>query len=116
MIADIPQYENLETYERGGTFHLDFESYRHLARTALGITHGLDAFMAIYKLPESHGAGLDIWSNERYLMISIDATANEISLFACGIDSAAPIPCLVVADNSAASWRRLGQIARKELA
>lgn len=109
----LPEYINVAENERGTSLGIDFDSYRHLARVALAIIRQEDWTMGIYRRPEE-GCGLDIFTE--MICLSILVTAKEVSLFTCPMDSAfGSAVCLLQAENSEKTWRRLLKLAKEEI-
>jgi hypothetical protein len=80
----LPLYVSPRADERGGTLGIDLESYKRLARTALAIIREDRLEMGLYRL--EGGCALDIFGQTRCLTILIDTSAQELSLFICGMD------------------------------
>jgi hypothetical protein len=113
-VETLPEYLSIGEQERGDSLGLDFDSYRHLACTALAIIKEERLTMGIYKVEA--GCALDIFGNRQCLTIEIDSAANEMSLFACPMN----VPfgnavCLLTVETSEKGWRRLLQMAREEI-
>jgi hypothetical protein len=112
-VETLPDYlPSLEPSERGKTFQISFETYRWLSRTALQIVRDLETEMAIYRLRDSKGAGLDIWGNQKCLSLRLDD--EQISLYSAELDGGG-VTCLLITANSADGWRQLGQVGRTEI-
>ena len=116
-IETLPEYLSLEEDERGDSLGLDWESYRYLARTALRITAGHEAMMGIYRLANGQGCALDLWfaGATDCLTIVVNFAENQLCLLSSPMDSAAGVSCLLNADNSDKSWRKLLRLARQEI-
>jgi hypothetical protein len=108
----LPAYLHLDAMAQAETVvGLDFETYRHLGRTALLIIKGVPGtMMGIYRIGDS-GCGLDIWFATHCLTILIDRQANILQLACSDLDLATPTICLLNTDNSKHSWQVLLQAA-----
>ena len=117
MITDQPpEYLQLTTAKRGHhLLGIDFETYRHLARTALAITTDLDdLFMGVYRLEQ--GCALDLFASKDCLTIVIDAAQEQLALWLCPMDApSAQAVCLLQVESSPEGWRQLGARAREEI-
>jgi hypothetical protein len=116
-LGTLPDYLNVEKWERGGSFSVPFETYRYLCRTASAVIHEIpNTTMAIYKLQDHPGCGLDIFSAQRYLCLEIDSENSQLSLFSCHLDSVSvPVPCILQTDLSPSGWQTLSKLARKRI-
>jgi hypothetical protein len=100
MSADLlPAYVDIASTETGLGLGLSFESYRFLARTALGIIEGLSVTMGTYKTP-SGCVALDIFSCDKLLTIEINSKLGSLALFACDLDSAEEPQCILSVGDS----------------
>ena len=116
MNTMLPNYIAVAPYEIGTSFNVSFFDYRWLARTALAVIQDHDdASMSIYKLPDSQGCGLDIWSTNCGLTIEIDSSLGVISLYHVDLDSTENPRCLLSLSSTENNWRQLGALARKEI-
>ena len=106
-----PQYLALTASERGHSLGLDFETYRHLAHTALAITQDRGFIMGIYRIEQ--GCALDIFALLHCLTIAIE---EQLSLWICPLD--APLGstvCRLQLPNTPQGWRKLLHSAREEI-
>ena len=84
-VETLPEYLNVSEGEQGDSLGIDFETYRHLARTALAIIREEFWTMGIYR--HSEGCGLDIFAERICLTILVDVSENRLSLFVCPLDT-----------------------------
>jgi hypothetical protein len=109
----LPTYLSLALSERGERLGIDFHTYRQLVHTVFGVIEPpLPSLMAIYRT--DCGCALDIFSSAKCLTLSINSTAKQLCLFSCDLDSTQE-RCLVSLSTSVEDWKRLGEIARKEI-
>ena len=113
-LETLPEYFTPPPQERGDSLGLDFETYRRLARTSLAIIKDRPLMMGLYRLED--GCGLDIFGKINCLTIVIDSAQDQLALFTCGMDAPfGSAVCLLSADTSEKSWRKLLRIAQREI-
>jgi hypothetical protein len=111
--TELPEYLTEIQRESIPSLNISWEDYRALARNALRITQMVPSTMGIYKT--GTGVALDIWSGRKCLTIRIDSDLNHICLLlAENIDSPETL-CILSLDNSEDDWRRLSDLARREI-
>jgi hypothetical protein len=112
MITTIPAYLPVDPYDRGSSLGISFEDYRCLARTALSMPRDT---MGIYKLG-SETCALDIYHGNRCLTIQVNSRLGHLCLLlSADLDSTDDPLCILSVGNSEDDWKRLGQIARKQI-
>jgi hypothetical protein len=100
-VETLPEYLNVSQNERGGSLPIDFETYHHLARTALAIIENERLTIGLYRLADGQGCALDVFGKSNCLTIVIQSSENRLFLYTCPMDSPfGGAVCLLKADNS----------------
>jgi hypothetical protein len=102
-VQTLPQYLSVSQDERGDSFGLSWDDYRHLARSALAIIQEERLTMGLYRFDQ--GAALDIFGESNCLTLVV--SENQ--------DSGAGAICLLTVDNCEEGWRKLVKLAREEI-
>jgi hypothetical protein len=111
----LPDYQIPVFDERGSRLSVTFQDYRELAGAALAITESVSSFMGIYRLAGHTGCGLDIWTKDCCLTITVDSSERQLCLLLLPDLDSVEQHCLLIASNSPSDWRQLAQLAREEI-
>jgi hypothetical protein len=116
MSETLPQFVSVSRYEQGNNLGISHSDYRSLARTWLCIVRDLNATTAASRLPGESGCCVHIWTRDRYLIITVDSSEQELGLFLyADLDAPDDPACIFTGSNSTQDWQLLKETGKEVL-